>query len=168
VGPAPAATGAADFPPLAADDPGLVAHYRRFGFVVIKGLLDPAEASSVLAASRELIDNAPVERVSPQARGRATLSSCGNILSNCHKIGSAPTQGGTVDKHNRPCVHPGAYSFTDPVKADDARTYLVPGQGLVLNRISSPMPMAPPFRHASATHIRVVQPPLDTFCMRNH
>lgn len=80
-------------------------------------MLSKAEAESVLTATRELIDNAPAER------------------------------GGTVDRHGRQCKHPGAYAFTDPVKADDARTYLVPGQGLVLNRISSPMPMAPAFRH---------------------
>ena len=105
------------FPALAADDPGLAAHYAKFGFVVVKGMLDAAEVRSVLAASRELIGNAPVER------------------------------GGDVDTLGRPCQHPGAYSFTDPVLADDARTYLVPGQSLVLNRINAPMPMAPPFRH---------------------
>ena len=117
-GAAPAASATAgSFPALAADDPSLAAHYNKYGFVIVKGLLDPAEARSVLAASLKLIENAPAER------------------------------GGEVDALGRACQHPGAYSFTDPVLADDARTYLVPGQGHVLNRISSPMPMAPPFRH---------------------
>jgi hypothetical protein len=112
-----AAAAPTSFPALPADDTAaLAAHYGEFGFVVIKGMLSQLEASSVLAAARELIDNAPAER------------------------------GGTLDRDGRQCKHPGAYAFTDPVTADDARTYLVPGQGLVLNRISAPMPMAPAFR----------------------
>ena len=106
------------FAAISADDTAALAeHYERFGFVVIRGVLSKQEAQSILGATRRLIDNAPSER------------------------------GGTVDRHGRQCQHPGAYAFTDPVKADDVRTYLLPGQGLVLNRISSPMPMAPPYRY---------------------
>ncbi len=106
------------FEGIPADDTAALAeHYNQFGFVVIRGVLSKDEARSLLSATRELIDNAPVER------------------------------GGMVDRHGRQCQHPGAYAFTDPVTADDARTYLQTGQGLVLNRISSPMPMAAPYRY---------------------
>lgn len=108
----------AAFGGIGADDTAALAeHYNRFGFVVIKGVLTKEESRSLLSATRELIDNAPVER------------------------------GGKLDRHGHQCQHPGAYSFTDPGKADDPRTYLLPGQSLVLNRISSPMPMAPPYRY---------------------
>jgi hypothetical protein len=94
----------------------IAAHYRRWGFAVVRGLLPAAEAAAVAAASQRLIERAPSER------------------------------GGALDAQGRPCPDSAAYSFTDPVKADDARTYLHAGQQFVLNRINSPLPMAEPLR----------------------
>ena len=94
----------------------IAAHYRRWGFAVVRGLLPVAEAAAVAAASQRLIERAPSER------------------------------GGALDAQGRPCPDSAAYSFTDPVKADDARTYLHAGQQFVLNRINSPLPMAEPLR----------------------
>eukprot|EP01052_Picozoa_sp_SAG31_P032649 SAG31_NODE_3601_length_4085_cov_1.880582_5_plen_82_part_00 len=81
---------------MKADDPELPKFYRRYGFVVIKGLLDSQECPRALQAARDLISNAPAQR------------------------------GGAADALGRQCRKPDAYSFTDPVKADDPRTYLVP------------------------------------------
>ena len=98
--------------------PGIAEHYRRFGFVVVSGMLGAAEAAEVRASGAALVDNAPVER------------------------------GGVVDSQGRPCVASGLYSFTDPARADDPRTYLVQGQRLVLNRINDPLPLSLPMMRA--------------------
>eukprot|EP01048_Picozoa_sp_COSAG05_P021155 COSAG05_NODE_3807_length_1829_cov_8.721473_1_plen_338_part_00 len=94
----------------------IAAHYCRHGFCRVRSLLSAAEAEAVLAASRDLISYAPAQR------------------------------SGSLDVQGRVCPAPGSYSFTDPVKADDSRTYLHAGQQFVLNRINAPLPMSETLR----------------------
>ena len=71
-----------------------VAHYKEFGFVVLRRLYEPAEVNALRSEFDHLLKHCPAERGSP------------------------------VDAFGSPVAgSPGNYNFTDPVSGDDPRTF---------------------------------------------
>ena len=71
-----------------------VAHYKEFGFVVLRRLYEPVEVSALRSEFDHLLKHCPAERGSP-----------------------VDNSGGPVPGS------PGNYNFTDPVSGDDPRTF---------------------------------------------